>query len=165
MMARMRVTHEVRYEAAVAEVRAMLTDAAFREQATMTMGAASVEVSVDEGSVRIDMHSHPDHVPAFMRPLVGETVHAVHSEQWSGDEAVFTITTGHVPAGLRGRRALVPDGDGCLDTFDGEAHARIPLVGGRIERLIAARLKEGWDVEHDVGVAWLARPGRPGGDR
>ena len=36
-----------------------------------------------------------------------------------------------------------------------EAKARIPLVGGKIGGLIAQRLKEGWDTEHGVGVAWL----------
>jgi hypothetical protein len=166
MMARMRVTHEVRYDAPVAEVKAMLTDPAFREQATLTMGASAVSVSVDEGAVRIDMASHPHHIPAFVRPIVGNKVHARHAEDWTGDEADFSITTGRVPAGLHGRRVLVADGDGCLDTFDGEAHARVPLVGGRIERLIVDRLKEGWDIEHEVGVTWLARrPGRSGGDR
>jgi hypothetical protein len=170
MMARMRVTHQVRYDAPVADVRAMLTDPAFREQATLTMGASTVSVSVsgsaDGDAVRIDMASQPHHIPAFVRPLVGDTVHARHAEDWTGDEAVFSITTSRVPAGLHGRRVLVADRDGCLDTFDGEAHARIPLVGGRIERLIVHRFKEGWDIEHEVGVNWLTQQaGQSGGDR
>jgi Protein of unknown function (DUF2505) len=166
MMTRMRVTHEVRYDAPVAEVRAMLADPAFREKATLAMGASAVSVRVGEGLVEIDMASQAHHVPAFLRPLLGEKAHAVHAEHWTGDEADFSITTSLVPAGLHGRRVLTAEGEGCLDTFDGEAHARIPVVGGRIERLIADRLKEGWDIEHDVGVAWLAHhSGRPGGDR
>jgi len=166
MMTRMRVTHEVRYDAPVETVRAMLTDPAFRERATLAMGASAVSVRVAEGSVEIDMASQPHHVPAFLRPVIGEKIHAVHAEHWTGDEAAFSVTTSLVPAGLHGRRALIADGDGCLDRFDGEAHARIPLVGGRIERLIADRLEEGWDIEHGVGVAWLAQhSGRSGGDR
>ena len=169
MMTCMRVTHEVRYDAPVEEVRAMLVNPAFRESATLTMGASKVEVSVDEADVRIDMVSRPDHVPAFARPLVGDRVHAVHAEHWTGDEADFSVTTARVPAGVHGRRVLIADGEGCLDTFDGEAHARIPLVGGRIEKLIVDRLKEGWDIEHSVGVVWLAdhtgHSGRSGGDR
>jgi hypothetical protein len=163
MMARMRVTHRVRYDAPVTEVRAMLTDPGFREQATLTMGAAAVSVRIEGDAVRIEMSSQSHHIPAFVRPVVGDSVRARHAEDWVGDEAAFTITSGRVPAGLRGRRALVADADGCLDTFDGEAYARIPFVGGRIERLIADRLVEGWDIEHGVGVTWLgARGGMPG---
>jgi hypothetical protein len=155
----MRLTHEVRYDAPVADVYAMLTDPAFRERASRAQGTTSVSVSVEGDAVRIDMVSPNDDVPAFARRIAGDTVHAIQAEAWSDHQAEFSITTPKVPVGIRGRRALVRDGDGCLDTFDGEARATIPLVGGKIERLIADRLKQGWDVEHGVGVGWL------GGDR
>jgi hypothetical protein len=151
----MKLTHEVRYDASVDDVYAMLTDPAFREKASWAQGATSVSVSVDEDAVRIDMVSPNDDVPGFARKIAGESVHAIQAEAWSDHEAAFSITTPKVPAGIRGRRSLVTDGQGCLDTFDGEAKATIPLVGGKIERLIAERLKEGWDVEHTIGVAWL----------
>jgi hypothetical protein len=59
------------------------------------------------------------------------------------------------PSQVRRVRRLVADGDGTLDTFAGESKVRIPLVGGKIEALIASRLKDGWDIEHGVGIAWL----------
>jgi hypothetical protein len=155
----MKVTHAVRYDASVAEVYAMLTDPAFREKATWSQGATAVDVTVstaaDTGTVRIDLESPNTDVPSFARKLVGDTLHAVQAEEWSGHEADFSITTSKVPAGVHGRRALVADGEGCRDTFDGEARAAIPLVGGRLEKVIAGKLKDGWDVEHAVGVAWL----------
>jgi hypothetical protein len=151
----MELTHSVRYDAPVADVRAMLADASFREKAARAQGATSVEVSVDGGSVRIDMVSPNDDVPAYARKIAGDTVHVTQSETWSGDEAALSISTAKVPAGIRGRRVLVADGDGCLDTFGGEAKARIPVVGGKIEKLIADKLKEGWDAEHRAGVSWL----------
>ena len=52
-------------------------------------------------------------------------------------------------------RRLVEDGDGTLDTFEGESRAKIPLVGGKIEKLLAEKLVLGWNVEHRAGVAWL----------
>jgi Protein of unknown function (DUF2505) len=151
----MKLTHSVRYDASVADVRAMLADAAFRDRATWAQGATSVEVTVAGGSVRIDMASPNTDVPAFARKIAGDSVHAIQAEEWSGDEADLSITTPKVPAGIQGQRTLVADGDGCLDTFDGEAKARIPVVSGKIEKLIADKLKKRWDVEHGVGVAWL----------
>lgn len=156
MLAHMQVSHRVRYDAPVAAVRAMLLDPAFRERAALAMGASAVDVAIDGEVVRIDMASQSHHIPTFVRPLVGDQVVARQAEDWTGDEASFSVTAGRIPAGVQGRRALVASGNGCIDGFEGEARARIPLVGGRLERLIAERLAEGWDIEHGVGIAWLA---------
>lgn len=156
MMSAMKLTHSVRYDASVDDVRTMLTDPAFRERAAWSQGATSVDVAVAGGNVRIDMVSPNTDVPAFARKIAGETVHAIQAEEWAGHSAAFTITTPGVPAGISGTRTLLADDGGCLDSFEGEAKARIPLVGGKLEKLIADRLREGWDTEQGVGVAWLA---------
>ncbi len=154
----MKVTHSVRYEASVEEVYAMLSDPAFREHATLAQGAVSADATVDGGSVRIDFRRHNDEVPGFARKLIGgEELHATQAEDWSDDayEADMSITTEGIPAGIHGTRTLVEDGDGTLDTFEGESRAKIPLVGGKIEKLLAEKLVLGWNVEHRAGVAWL----------
>jgi hypothetical protein len=151
----MRVTHEVRYDASVDEVYAMLTDPAFRETAARAQGATSVDVAVEDGSVRIDIVAPNTDIPAFARKVVGASVHAIQAEEWADHAADFSITTPKIPAGLHGRRTLVADGDGCRDTFDGEAKAHLPMIGGKLEKLLAEKLGEGWDVEHGVGVSWL----------
>jgi Protein of unknown function (DUF2505) len=151
----MRVTHEVRYDASPDDVYAMLTDPVFREKAAKTQGATKVEVTVDGGSVRIDMVSPNTDIPAFARKVVGVSVHAIQEEEWDGRSADFAITTPMMPAAIRGRRELVADGDGCLDTFEGESKVRIPVIGGKLEKLFAEKLAAGWDAEHGVGVSWL----------
>ena len=67
----------------------------------------------------------------------------------------MTITTPGIPAGITGTRRLVADGDGCLDTFDGEAKARIPLVGGKIENFIGNQLVELLIGEQRFTTAWI----------
>jgi hypothetical protein len=147
----------VRYDAPVADVYAMLTDPAFREKASRAQQAESVDVRVDGGEVRIEMVQPNADIPSFARAFAGETITAIQAETWTGGErAEFSVTTPGKPAGITGTRALLADGDGTLDTFDGEAKAKVPLIGGRIEKLIAQKLKAGWDTEHGVGVAWLA---------
>jgi hypothetical protein len=155
----MKLTHSVRYDASVDDVYAMLTDPAFREKATWAQGATKVNASVKGTEVRIDMVSPNEDVPAFARKIVGETINAIQAESWADRTAEFTITTPRVPAGITGTRRLVADGDGCLDNFEGEAKAKVPLVGGKLEQLMSDKLKNGWDTEHGVGIAWL------GGDR
>lgn len=151
----MKLTHSVRYDASVDDVYAMLTDPAFREKATWAQGATKVNAQVKGTEVRIDMVTPNTDVPAFARKIVGETINAIQAESWDEHTAEFTITTPRVPAGITGTRRLVADGEGCLDTFDGQAKAKVPLVGGKLEELIGDKLKRGWDAEHTVGIAWL----------
>lgn len=153
----MKLTHSVRYDAAPADVYAMLTDPAFREKASWAQQVESVDATVTGGSVRIEMVQPNTDIPSFARAFAGETTRAIQAEEWrDGEVAEFSVTTPGKPAGISGTRRLVADGDGTLDTFEGEAKAKVPLIGGKIESLIGAKLKQGWDVEHGVGAAWLA---------
>jgi hypothetical protein len=36
-----------------------------------------------------------------------------------------------------------------------EIEVEVPLIGGRLEKLMAEKVAAGMDVEHAVGVAWL----------
>lgn len=160
MMRPMKITHSVRYAAPVAEVYAMLTDPAFREKASWAQDTTDVTVTVRGESVTIDMVQPNKDIPSFAKAIAGETSQAVQAETWRGGESAdFSVTLPGKPGSITGTRKLVVDGDGTLDTFVGEAKVKVPLVGGKIEKLIAEKLKDGWNIEHTVGTAWL------GGDR
>jgi hypothetical protein len=152
----MKCEHSVRYAAPPAEVYAMLTDPAFREKASRAQGTTSVEVDVSGSEVRIEMVQPNTDIPAFAKKIAGESTRAIQTESWrDGTVADFAVASPGKPVGISGTRALVPDGDGTLDTFTGEAKATLPLVGGKIEKLVVGKLKDSWDTEHGVGVAWL----------
>ena len=154
----MLVTHSVRYAAPVEDVYAMLSDPVFRERATREQGATTVDVSIDGGSILIDFRRPNDDIPSFARKFAGgDVLHARQSEDWADDEysATMTIETQGVPAGVSGTRTLLADGDATIDSFEGQATAKIPLVGARIEKLIAEKFIEGWNNEHALGVRWL----------
>lgn len=156
MMCGMKVTHSVRYDAPPADVYAMLTDPTFREKASWAQDADSVTVEVDGGTVRIVMSQPNTDVPSFAKAFAGATTTVHQSEDWrDGVEADFTTDTPGKPVSIRGTRRLVADGDGTLDTFEGEAKARVPLIGGKIEKLVAEKLKDGWDTEAGLGARWL----------
>lgn len=153
----MKLTHSVRYDAAPADVYAMLMDPAFREKAARSQGLLALAVTIEGDSVRLDMEQPTTDLPGFARKIVGESSKVVQAESWRGsDTADFSITMPPLPGGVTGTRVLRSDGDGTLDTFDGEAQIKIPLVGGKLEKLIGSKVKDGWDNEHGVGTAWLA---------
>jgi hypothetical protein len=156
MMTRMRVTHSVRYDASVGEVRQMLLDPAFRERAAWAQKPISAHAEVAGEVVTITMDSDLADVPSFVRSFAGATLRTVQAERWSGTSAEFSITSPGKPGGVHGRRVLVEDGSGCLDTFEGEAKVPVPFIGKKIEPQLEHLIREGWDEEHLVGTGWLA---------
>jgi hypothetical protein len=156
MMARMRVTHSVRYDAPLSEVRAMLLDPVFREKAAWVQKPMSVRVAVTGEDVTIELENDLTGVPSVVRSFAGSTLRTVQAEHWSGDSAEFSITSPGKPGGVHGRRVLVADGSGCLDTFEGDAKVPVPFIGKKIEPQLEGLIREGWDEEHLVGTGWLA---------
>ncbi len=152
----MHFTHSARYDAPVADVLAMLTDPAFREKAARAQGVTSVQVTSTDGAVKIDQEQPNTDIPAFARAFAGETTRSVITETWTGETATFGVETPGKPAAINGTRRLVADGAGTLDTFECEAKAKLPLIGGKIEKLIAGKFADGLETEHGVGTAWLA---------
>lgn len=153
----MKVTHEVRYDAPVDEVYAMLTDPGFRTRATHALGSTSCETTVADGVVTIRFTLPVDGLPGFARKIVGPRLSAVQKETWDPrtHTADFAFSSPGMPAGITGTRRLVAEDGGTLDTFSGEAVAKFPLIGGKIEKLMADRLADGWNNEQGVGAAWL----------
>ena len=43
------------------------------------------------------------------------------------------------------------------ESIDLDLSVRIPLVGGKIEAMVAGMFSDALDVEHRVGTEWLAR--------
>jgi hypothetical protein len=82
----------------------------------------------------------------------------VQSETWqAGRGADLEVAIPGKPGQIRGRITLVADGPrGTMESFDGEATIRVPLVGGRLEGLIERLFKAGMDTEQEVGTRWLA---------
>ncbi len=156
MMSAMRFTHSSRYDAPVAEVLAMLTDPTFREKAARAQGVTTLTVSVNGAALTIDQEQPNTGIPAFARAFAGETTRSVITETWNGQTASFAVDTPGKPASISGTRTLVVDGDGTLDTFECEAKAKVPLIGGKIEKLITGMFEDGVKVEHGVGIKWLA---------
>lgn len=50
---------------------------------------------------------------------------------------------------------VTADGDRTVERFEGEAKVKVPLVGGKLESLLADLFRAGMDKEHAAGVAWL----------
>ncbi|CCH74024.1 conserved hypothetical protein [Nostocoides australiense Ben110] len=152
---------EMRYPAPPAEVYAMLADPGFREQVCVDQDVISADVDVtsngDLMSVRIDQVQPTQGVPSFAKPVVGETSRAVQIEEWTDQtSAALEIKTPGKPATMKGTITLTPEDDGTLEVVELTIKVSVPLVGGRIEKLLGDLVRRSTSAERETGMRWLA---------
>ena len=161
----MRVSQRQTYEAGPDRVWAMLTDPAYRQEVCAATGALSYEVDSDAddagGTVRVSRAlPAPDH--KAVRKLVGDTVTVEQTETWGPAEedgtrrAELRLQVKGQPATMTGASTLAPDGSGSALEIEAELKVRIPLVGGSLEKELAAAVTAGLAQELEVGRRYLS---------
>jgi len=154
-------SHELTYDAPLADVAAMLADPAFREKVCDAQHAISRTVAItgttESGSVAIDYSQAAAGIPSFARKIVGDTIDIVQREQWSAHRAALDITIPGKPGDMKGTITLTERGGTTVETVTVEIRVGVPLIGGKLERLIEEILVKALRKENQVGREWLAR--------
>jgi len=152
--------HVNRYDASPADVVALQTDEAYRSSLKSRTRSAGHSVSVTEQGaatvVEVDQRLKTQGIPSFAQKLVGDTIQLVQREEWTGNHATFELTIPGKPGHLRGTVVVEPDGAGAVERVSGEAKASIPLVGGKIEKLLVDMVTQSLERSQERGAAWLA---------
>lgn len=158
----MKFQHEMTYDAAPDAVYAMLSEKSFREAVCEAQHVTGCTVDIDQGDgsmkVRVDQHRPADDLPGFAKKFVGDDIHIVQEEDWSSPtEAKLDVGIPGKPGHLKGTITLRKDGDATVETVSGDLKVNIPMVGGKIEKLIADLLTKALQAEQRVGTTWLSR--------
>ncbi|RNL63074.1 DUF2505 domain-containing protein [Nocardioides marmoriginsengisoli] len=160
MMPRMKLHHDLSYDAAPAAVFAMLTDPEFWDKVAVATGAISSTATVeDDGGatkVVVDQEQAVVGVPGFAKKFVGDSTRAITTQVWSGTTAAFSVDTPGKPTSINGTATITEQGGGSVLTYDLEVKASVPLIGGKLEKLVVELTTEGFGKERAVGAAWLA---------
>ena len=156
-----RLTHELTYDAPLAEVSAMLGDRGFREQVCEALGVLRHEVTVvPEGAgkhVRIEQVQAADRLPSFATRLVGNQIEIVQEERWSGaDRAGLTVVVPGKPGQMDGTIRLTESGGVTTQLVDMTIKVSLPLVGGKLEGLVADMLLRALKAENATGRRYLS---------
>jgi hypothetical protein len=158
-----RVQQDLRYDGATVEqVFDMLATREFREAVCDYQRVLHRTVTVDRSgetaSVTIDQGHATDRLPGFARKIVGDHVTMVQSEAWSdGAHGNITVTVPGKPGEMSGTATLVQDAGGVTEKVDMTVNVHLPLIGGKVEGLIADMLGKALRAEHTVGRDWLAK--------
>jgi hypothetical protein len=155
------LTYELTYEAPLGDVAEMLREPAFREQVCDALGALRRTVTVGpDGAGRkvvIDSVLAARGIPSFAQRFVGDEIQLVQTETWSDVEngRVEVVIPGK-PGQMSGTLTLREAGGTTTETVRMEIKVGIPLVGGKIESLIADLLRKALRAENAVGRRYLA---------
>lgn len=153
-----RLSKTLTYDAPADAVSAMLLDPAFREAVLGRQHVARGSASVEGEVVTIEQARSSAGVPSVARKFVGDEIVIVQTETWSSSRrADVEIAIPGKPGEVSGVVTLTEADGRTTETIDLEVIVRVPLVGGKIEAMIADLLSHGLDREHQVGVEWLAR--------
>ncbi|MEO9323122.1 DUF2505 domain-containing protein [Nocardioides sp. C4-1] len=157
----MQFRHALTYDAAPDAVFAMLADPAFREKVCAAQDVVSADVrltpSGDGFELEMDQVQHTAGLPAIARKITGDTTEVTLTESWSSStHGTLDVVTPGKPTTASGTITLAATGTGTTETVELEITVKVPLVGGRLEGLMAENIKSHMDVEHTVGAAWLA---------
>ena len=160
MMSAMDFRHELSYDAPPDQVFEMLADPAFREKVSAAMDVVSADVSLErsgDGFTLVnDQVQRTTGLPSFAKKFAGDTTRAVQREEWSdASGGTLAIETPGKPTSMKGTIALVSSGSGTTEVVELTIKAKVPLIGGKLEGLMAEQVRDGMDTEHAVGVAWL----------
>ena len=147
--------------ATVAQVAAMLADPAFRRAVAAYQHAIRSDITVTpDGAGRriVFEYAHgTERIPGFAKKLVGDEIPIVQEETWRSDsDGDILVTIPGKPGEMKVTARIVQRGDDAVETIDLAVKVSIPLLGGKIEDLIAGLLEKGFRAENKVGVKWLA---------
>jgi hypothetical protein len=156
----MKFRHELTYDASPDVVFAMLADPVFREAACASADVISAEVSVetvgDGFSLLIDRVQRTDGLPAFARTFAGDTTRAIQREEWAdATGGTMRIEAPGKPSEVTGTITLEPEGAKTLWIIELELKIKVPLVGGKLEKLLAEQVTAGIEAEQRAGNAYL----------
>jgi hypothetical protein len=157
-----KVSEELRYDgASLEQVHQMLADPAFREKVCDYQHVLRHTVQItkdDKGmTVSIDQVQAARGIPGFAKKFVGDEINIVQTEDWAAPaKGNIHVAIPGKPGEMSGTALLTEDPDGTTETVNLTVKVNIPLVGGKIEGLVADLLSKALRAEHEVGVEWLA---------
>ena len=156
------LTYDLTYDAPLTDVGEMLMEPAFREEVCTAQGAFRRTVTVtpdgDGREVVINQVQRAEGLPGFARKFIGDEINLIQTELWSDIEhGTVEVEIPGKPGQMRGTITLRESGGVTTETVAMEIRVGIPLVGGKIESLIADLLRKALKAENTVGRGYLTR--------
>jgi hypothetical protein len=144
----------------VGDVFAMFGDPAYRKAVAdyqrVQDFACDITPSGAGMEVRLEQAHGTDRIPSFAKKMVGDEIRLVQVETWSSpSSADIDVTIPGKPGEMEGGATLTQQGDDVVEQVELSVKVSIPLIGGKLEGLVADFVAKAYAAENKVGVRWL----------
>jgi Protein of unknown function (DUF2505) len=160
--------HRSTYPAPATVVYSTLVDEAFLTERLRSIGgkgAALLDHSVtgDRAAFRMRQGVDASRLPGAVRSILNGDLVVEREERWAAADGAHTgtsrVTIGGVPGEIRGRSRITDAGSGSALTISAQVKVSIPLVGGRLEKVVAEQVEKLLATEAEYAEKWLAGRG------
>ncbi len=156
-----RFEHRATLAAGPATVYSTLVDEAFLTARLRDIGGKGAALldhrtSDDGPTIRLRQGVDAQRLPSAVRSILSGDLVVEREERWRGREADGRATINGVPAEIRYRTRVAANGDGTDLVVDAEVKVGIPLIGGKIEKVVAEQVTKLLAAEAEYAEKWLA---------
>jgi hypothetical protein len=156
-----RFEHRATFAATVDTVYATLVDQDFLTSRLRDIGGKGATLlgheKIDDGVViRLRQGVDASRLPGAVRSILSGDLVVEREERWRGHESAGRATINGVPAEIRSRTRLSAHGAGSELVTSAEVKVGIPLIGGKIEKVVAEQVTKLLAAEAEYAEKWLA---------
>ena len=150
-----------RYPAPASVVIKMMTDKKFFTDRLEQLGHKQYEVlehKAEPFSIKI-RRPLPMNVPGALKKFVPGNPTLTHVDAWNAKTLTGTVSVElpGIPVEISATTSLKDQGDGCVLTYVFDIRSRIPLVGGTIEKSVAAENEKEIPLQTKAGIELLKK--------
>lgn len=156
----MQLTYKHTYNGTPEQVVALMRNKDFIIDVAKHAGATSHDVQIDGNVTQLRM-SLP--VPGDVAKFVGKDVDLSQRFEWA-EPAADGTSTGQVNVSVKGLPVTVeatavlrPTGAATTGEYSGDLRVKIPLVGGKVEKMVAPFIEQAFAGIERRAQEWLAR--------
>lgn len=156
-----RFEHRATFAAQADDVFATLVDEAFLTARLRDIGGKAAalldhEFNGDTAAFRLRQGVDANRLPGAVRSILNGDLVVEREERWRGFESAGKATINGVPATISSRGQLAGRGGGTELLIRAEVKVSIPLIGGKIEKVVAEQVTKLLAAEAEYAEKWLA---------
>ena len=152
---------KAKYPAPTATVLKMFMDAEFHKKKLVALGITQSRVleaggSGDDFRIRIE-RKVPLAAPSLIQKFVPAQATVTSEERWNkaSKTGKVTIAPAGVPVDIKCTAKFADDAGGCTITYSFDVNAKVPLVGGALEKFIASDMQGKFADEAKAAITLL----------
>ena len=162
------ITNNDPYPATPEQLIAMLGDPNYAAAKYVALEDRKTEVKVQEltaDGLRLEIHREVDaNLPSVAKKVLGDTNFLIQRETWTKTESGYhceaVLDSPGKPVQRGGTMDIISTGDGTSKwLIDWEVKASVPLVGKKIEAIVADEAKGNFVKELNFNLQWLKENG------